>query len=56
MKAKAVRHEKVRAFIGEFKRFGFVVEGSKGVVWALNVDPKAWKKSKSQRARVDHRR
>ena len=49
MRAKVVRHGKVRASIEEFKRFGFVVEGSRGVIWSLNVDPQAWKKSKSQR-------
>lgn len=40
--AKAVRHAMVRQAVDEFKRLGFVVEGAKGVVWVLNLSPKAW--------------
>lgn len=40
MKAKAVRHDAVRMAIDEFKRLGFVVEGSKGVLWTYNPDSK----------------
>ena len=39
MSAKIVRHEAVRLAVDEFKRLGFVVEGSKGVVWVLNLSP-----------------
>jgi len=42
MAAKVVRHEAVRLAVDEFKRLGFVVEGSKGVLWVLNPSPKLW--------------
>jgi len=42
MRARAVRHAVVRQTVDEFKRLGFVVEGSKGVVWVLNLSPKVW--------------
>jgi len=42
MSAKAIRHSMVRQAVDEFKRLGFVVEGSKGVVWVLNLSPKVW--------------
>lgn len=44
MRAKAVRHAMVRQAIEEFKRLGFVVEGSKGVLWTLNLSPEFWGK------------
>ena len=44
MSAKAVRHDAVRLAVDEFKRLGFVVEGSKGVVWVLNLSAKLWSK------------
>lgn len=44
MRAKAVRHGMVRQAIEEFKRLGFVVEGSKGVLWTLNLSPELWGK------------
>jgi len=47
MSAKAVRHETVRQVIDEFVRFGFVVEGSKGVLWTLNLAPEAWDKARA---------
>ncbi len=42
MAARAVRHAMVRQAVDEFKRLGFVVEGSKGVLWVLNLSPKIW--------------
>ena len=42
MSAKVVRHGTVRLAVDEFRRLGFVVEGSRGVVWALNSSPKLW--------------
>ena len=42
MSAKAVRHSMVRQAVDEFRRLGFVVEGSKGVVWVLNPSPEIW--------------
>jgi hypothetical protein len=42
MAAKVVRHEAVRLAVDEYKRLGFVVEGSKGVVWVLNLSPRLW--------------
>lgn len=42
MSARAVRHSMVRQSIDEFKRLGFVVEGSKGILWVLNLSPKIW--------------
>ncbi|MEE9490019.1 MAG: hypothetical protein V3V91_06225 [Thermoplasmata archaeon] len=44
MRAKAVRHGTVRQAIEEFKRLGFVVEGSKGVLWTFNLSPELWGK------------
>jgi hypothetical protein len=42
MSAKAARQSMVRQAVNEFKRLGFVIEGSKGVVWVLNLSPKIW--------------
>lgn len=44
MSAKTVRHKTVRQVINEFSRLGFVAEGSKGVIWTLNLSPKLWTK------------
>jgi hypothetical protein len=44
MSARAVRHSMVRAAVDELKRLGFVSEGSKGVIWSLQTDEKAWKR------------
>ncbi|MCJ7720423.1 MAG: hypothetical protein MUO36_03025 [Candidatus Hadarchaeum sp.] len=49
MLAKAVRHQTVRQVINEFRRLGFVAEGSKGVVWVLNLSPKLWSKGRARR-------
>jgi len=42
MSARAVRHSMVRQAVDEFRRLGFVVEGSKGVVWVLNLSSEIW--------------
>lgn len=42
MSAKAARHSMVRQAVDEFKRLGFVIEGSKGVLWVLNLSPRVW--------------
>lgn len=44
MSAKAIRHQTVRQVINEYRRLGLVVEGSKGVIWTLNLSPKLWTK------------
>lgn len=44
MEARAVRHSMVRLAVDELKRLGFVTEGSKGVVWSLVTDDKAWRR------------
>ena len=49
MSAKAVRHQAVRQVINEFRRLGFVAEGSKGVVWTLNLSPELWTKGRVAR-------
>lgn len=49
MSARAVPHRTVRLVIDEFKRYGFVAEGSKGVIWSLQEDPVAWQRSRAER-------
>ena len=49
MSAKAVRHQAVRQVINEFRRLGFVTEGSKGVVWVLNLSPDLLAKGRAHR-------
>jgi len=49
MSAKAVRHQTVRQVTNEFRRLGFVAEGSKGVVWVLNPSSKLWGKGRVRR-------
>ncbi len=49
MRAKAVRHATIRQVINEFIRLGLVVEGSKGVVWSLNLAPEAWARGRVER-------
>ncbi|MBI4393320.1 MAG: hypothetical protein HY556_05920 [Euryarchaeota archaeon] len=39
-----MRHSMVRLAVDELKRLGFVTEGSKGVVWSLVTDDKAWRR------------
>jgi len=42
MRAKAVRHQTVRQVINEFRRLGLVAEGSKGIIWTLNLSHGLW--------------
>lgn len=49
MSAKAVRHSTVRQVVDEFERLGFVAEGSKGVIWSLNLSPEAWSKGRAEK-------
>ncbi|MFQ6128074.1 MAG: hypothetical protein ACE5QW_04145 [Thermoplasmata archaeon] len=49
MSAKVVRHQTVRQAINEFIRLGFVVEGSKGVLWTLNLTSEAWTKGRARK-------
>lgn len=49
MSARTVRHKTVRQVINEFRRLGFVAEGSKGVVWTLNLSSKLWTKGRAHR-------
>jgi hypothetical protein len=49
MSAKAVRHRTVRQVIDEFCRLGFVIEGSKGIIWTLNLSPRLWGEGRSVR-------
>ncbi len=49
MSAKVVRHQTVRQVIDEFRRLGFVAEGSKGVIWTLNLSPELWTKGRAHR-------
>ncbi len=49
MSAKAVRHKTVRQVVDEFKRLGFVSEGSKGVLWSLNLSPELWSEGRAEK-------
>ena len=40
---RKVMHATLRAAIEHYKRLGCVTEGSKGVMWTLNVEPEFWK-------------
>jgi hypothetical protein len=42
MAAKRVRHSAIRMSVDLLKQMGFVMEGSKGVHWTFNRDPKFW--------------
>ena len=39
---RKVMHATLREAIEHYKRLGCVSEGSKGVLWTLNVDPAFW--------------
>jgi len=43
MLPRKVMHSTLREAIEHYKRLGCVTEGSKGVLWTLNVDPEFWK-------------
>ena len=49
MSARAVPHRTVRVVVDEFKRLGLAAEGSKGVVWTLQDDTTAWRRSRAER-------
>jgi hypothetical protein len=40
---RKIAHATLRGAIEHYKRLGCVAEGSKGVLWTLNVDPEFWK-------------
>jgi hypothetical protein len=39
---RKVTHATLREVIEHYKRLGCVAEGSKGVMWTVNVDPEFW--------------
>lgn len=45
MEAKQVRHKTVRECVDFLKQQGYLVEGSKGVIWAYNPNPELWENS-----------
>jgi len=40
---RKMMHATLREAIEHYKRLGCVAEGSKGVMWTLNVEPDFWK-------------
>ncbi len=40
---RKMMHPALRQAIDHYKRLGCVAEGSKGVMWTLNVEPEFWK-------------
>lgn len=44
-------HATLREAIEHYRRLGCVTEGSKGVMWTLNVEPELWKAVESWEAR-----
>ncbi|OGS64357.1 MAG: hypothetical protein A3K59_02805 [Euryarchaeota archaeon RBG_19FT_COMBO_69_17] len=40
---RKMMHAALREAIDHYKRLGCVAEGSKGVMWTLNVEPEFWK-------------
>lgn len=48
---RKVMHTTLRQAIEHYKRLGCVTEGSKGVMWTLNVEPEFWKVIESWGAR-----
>jgi len=40
---RKVMHKTLREAIEHYKRLGCVTEGSKGVMWTLNIEPEFWK-------------
>lgn len=49
MSARAVPHRTVRLVVDEFKRLGLAAEGKKGVLWTLQDDSTAWRRSRAER-------
>ena len=48
---RKVMHSTLREAIEHYKRLGCVSEGSKGVLWTLNVEPGFWKAVETWEAR-----
>lgn len=48
---RKVMHSILRQAIEHYKRLGCVTEGSKGVMWTLNVDPGFWKSVRTWESR-----
>ena len=48
---RKVMHATLREALEHYKRLGCVSEGSKGVMWTLNVDPEFWKAVETWEAR-----
>ena len=40
---RQVMHPTLREAIEHYKRLGCVTEGSKGVMWTLNIEPDLWR-------------
>ncbi|HLE45903.1 MAG TPA: hypothetical protein VI915_02795 [Thermoplasmata archaeon] len=48
---RKVMHSTLREAIEHYRRLGCVTEGSKGVLWTLNVDPGLWRVVRTWEAR-----
>jgi len=48
---RKMMHAPLREAIEHYKRLGCVTEGSKGVMWTLNVEPEFWKVVETWEAR-----
>jgi len=48
---RKMMHAALRQAIDHYKRLGCVAEGSKGVMWTLNVEPEFWKVVEAWEAR-----
>ncbi len=48
---RKVVHRTLRDAIEHYKRLGCVTEGSKGVMWTLNIEPEFWKVVETWEAR-----
>lgn len=50
MSAKRTRHETIRASVDFLERLGFVIAGTKGVLWTYNPSKKFWKAARKGRS------
>jgi len=48
---RKVMHPTLREAIEHYKRLGCVTEGSKGVMWTLNIEPELWRAVEKWEAR-----
>ncbi len=48
---RKMMHATLREALDHYKRLGCVTEGSKGVMWTLNVEPDFWKVVETREAR-----